>query len=246
MKNNLLQILKPFELLFFPKTCLVCGKNENYICDACLGEVSYVLNYSCLVCQKPSLDGFIHLKCKNKFTPDRFLSAFEYKGVVKKALIGAKYRGKIFDTYNLLVGLAFEHFEEMDLNIGNKAIVIPIPVHFKKYIKRTFNHADIIAGIFAKNYGIKVVNALKKVKETQTQSLLKREERKKNVESVFKVNSRYLNDIKGKDIVLIDDIVTTGSTMLSACKALRKLGNNGPRYIYCLSLAYDLPYIRFG
>ena len=242
LKNNLLQILKPFELLFFPKTCLVCGRNENYICESCLGEVSYVSKYTCLVCQKPSLDGFVHLKCQNKYTPNRFIAAFEYRGVVKKALINAKYRRKIFDTYNLLVDLSYEYFEEMGLGIGKEAIIVPIPVHFKKYIKRTFNHAEIISNIFSKKYDIDVLNVLKKIKETQTQSRLKKEERKKNVESVFKVKDSYLNNIKGKDVVLIDDIVTTGSTMLSACKALRKLGANGPRYIYCISLAYDLPY----
>jgi len=233
-------LLKALELYIFPKHCLVCGVNENYICNFCEGEIRNVLTYHCVICGKPCLNGFIHINCANKYTPDRFLAAFEYKGVVKRALINAKYKRKIFDVYNLLVDLACEYFKGINLEIGDKAVMVPVPVSYKKYKKRTFDHSLIISELFAKKYNVKVVPVLIKHKDTVSQSLLSREEREKNVKGVFKVNPGLISQIKGKDVVVIDDIVTTGATMLSACGELRKLGKNGPRYIYCVSLAYDV------
>lgn len=232
-------LLRALELCVFPKHCLLCGANENYICHACEGGIRYVLTYSCVICKGPCFDGFIHTSCTSAQTPNRFLAAFEYKGVIKEALISAKYKKKIFDLYGLLVDLACEYFESIGLEIGADAIIVPIPSGKRKYKKRTFNHALIIANLFAKKYGVKVVPALIKLKDTPSQSLLNRKERKRNVKGVFAAVPRFAQEIKGKDIVVIDDIVTTGATMLSACQELRKLGKNAPRYVYGISLAYD-------
>jgi len=232
-------LLKTLESYIFPKHCLNCGRNEGYICDFCEKEIKYISAYSCIICNRPSLNGFIHRNCVDSFSPDRFLAAFEYDGVVKKALINAKYKNKVFDIYTLLVSLACSYFDEIGLEVGEQAFVVPVPTHYQKYKKRTFDHTLVIAELFAKRWGLKVISALDKVKSTPSQSLLGKKQRKKNVEGVFKVDPKFVDQVRGKDIVVIDDIVTTGSTMLAACKELRKLGKDGPRYIYCVSLAYD-------
>lgn len=233
-------LLKELELNIFPKHCLICGVNENYICKNCEGDIRYILTYCCVKCGKPCLNGFIHKKCISKNSPDRFLAVFEYSGIIKDALITAKYKSRIFDVYNLLVDLAYEYFLGIKLEIGEEAIVIPVPMSYKKFKKRTFDHALMISELFAKKYNIKVMQALIQYKDTPPQSFLSKRDRKNNVKDIFKVKKEFIKDIKGKDVIVIDDVVNTGSTMLSACKELRKLGSNGPRYIYCISLAYDV------
>ena len=237
--EKVLNVLKFGLQILFPKTCLVCGRNYDYICPACEGVIEYVDKFVCLVCHRPAFDGFVHINCLSKFTPNRFLAAFMYKGPIRRALVNAKYRGKIFDLYGRLCPLAASYFDEIGLEIGKDAVLIPIPVHYKKYMKRGFNHAEIVAELWSKHYGVSCVDALKKVKETETQSLLNRKERKESVEGAFEVRSELLNKISGKDVVLVDDIATTGATFLEASKTLRKLGSRGPRFIYCMALAYD-------
>lgn len=218
------KLLKALELYIFPKHCLVCGVNENYICNKCELEIPLMLSYFCLLCGRTCPNGFIHRKCGNKYTPDRFLAAFEYSGVIKKALIKAK--DKIFDVYTLLVDLAFEHFEGTGLVIGEDAIIVPLPLKRSEYREKTFDPALLISRLFAKKYGVEVRQIfIRNGKDRES----------------FKINPVLIGSLKGKDLVLVDDIVDSGETMLSACRELRSLGRKGPRYIYCMSLAYSRP-----
>ena len=234
-------LLKGLENLIFPKKCLNCGDAGSYLCFFCADKVEYVEEPTCIICGGISMGGFTHYSCQTKYTPNRLVSAFKYKGVIRKALKMAKYKTKVFSIYNDLVNLAVEHFNEINLQIGEEAIVVPVPIHWKKFVSRTFNHSEVIANLFAQKYGINVVHALKKTKNTPSQSLLNRKERIKNVRGSFLVKRKAIDKISGKDVIIIDDICTTGATLLSASKTLRELGKRGPRYIYCITLAYDYP-----
>ena len=69
--------------LIFPKTCLGCGREGQYICPNCLAKV-LLLKPACPYCEKPSIDGFTHIRCKKKYGLDGLTSIYRFEGVIKK------------------------------------------------------------------------------------------------------------------------------------------------------------------
>ena len=77
--------------LFFPKKCLSCAKGGRYICEACLNKVKRARQI-CIECERPSIDGMTHTKCKRPWGLDACFSIWVYEGVIRKAFIKLKYK----------------------------------------------------------------------------------------------------------------------------------------------------------
>ena len=113
--------------------------------------------------------------------------------------------------------------------------IAPIPLHKFRIIKRKYNQSALLA----KNIGILsdkkvLVDLLVRTKNNKPQALLSQKARKKNVLGIFQVKEQYSAAIKGKNILLIDDVITTGATVESCCMVLKKYGVSR---IYVLTLA---------
>jgi len=103
--------------------------------------------------------------------------------------------------------------------------LIPVPLHWRRYRKRTFNQSDEISkAISSIHAGLTTVNALKRIRYTQTQTSFSRAKRLTNLKGAFKVRNKFIQQIKGRRIILIDDVFTTGSTANECSKALIKAG----------------------
>jgi ComF family protein len=103
--------------------------------------------------------------------------------------------------------------------------LVPIPLHRRKLRERGYNQAELIAGGMCEVTGIPVRSDLvRRMKFTQTQTMLSLEERKKNMDDAFEVRASELRQIKGKTVILIDDIITTGATIESCGRELRQAG----------------------
>ncbi len=104
--------------------------------------------------------------------------------------------------------------------------VIPIPLHFKKEHERGFNQALLLAQEFSKQTKIPIeTNILQKVRETKTQvETENKESRTNNLEDAFRADAKVSENIKNKTIILIDDVSTTGATLVHAADALTKAG----------------------
>lgn len=128
-------------------------------------------------------------------------------------------------------GAGFEAGSEADSGAGSGAgffdgidIIIPIPLTRKREWNRGYNQSEEIAKGISRYTKIPIVtNAVKRTRFTQSQTHLKSEQRKQNVENAFKLLKPSL--IKGKHILLVDDIITTGATAYSCAKELQKAGN---------------------
>lgn len=103
-------------------------------------------------------------------------------------------------------------------------LVVPIPLHVKRKKWRGFNQAEIIAEDLAQKFKVRLGNQLVRNRETKTQVGLSKDERKKNINGAFSLISTV--GIKSKNILLVDDVYTTGATMSEACKVLKKAGAN--------------------
>ncbi len=114
--------------------------------------------------------------------------------------------------------------------------VIPVPLHQKRLRQREFNQSALLAKYLAKSLGIAMMlNCLVKVRDTTPQVGLRSQDRRKNIKHVFDLKQREL--IEGKNIMLVDDVVTTGATVRECSRVLKKAG---ARNIYVITLAHGM------
>ena len=201
----------------FPKFCLGCGKWGSYVCSSCFSNIHPLPYLKCPVCDRASVNGCTHPRCKKRFGLDRLISFFPYRGIVQKAIKTIKYRYAHNVTGDLL---RFASLPELP----KKSVFVPIPLHPSRSRLRGFNQAEIIACVLSKRFGIPVrTDILKRIRKTVPQVDMKnREDRMNNMKSVFTVDKERL--LKGQQNIpiLVDDVYTTGATMQSACEALKR------------------------
>lgn len=222
----------------FPKYCVNCRKLGEYICANCFSFISFDVAMICLVCNRASIDGLTHPGCKTKYAIDGAFCAVAYKGIVKKLIYNFKYKPYLADLKNCLVELFYESVIQQE--IFQKAykslpIFVAIPLHASRLRKRGYNHAKLLAEGLSKMLNLKLIDILQRKKNTKSQFGLKLKDRKKNLKDAFIIFpntpiAQYPN------ILLVDDILTTGSTLLEAARILKR---NGARRVWGLTLARD-------
>lgn len=221
--------------ILFPKTCLSCGMLGSYICLKCQKHLSFVKNTTCLYCGKTSLFGLTHPVCHRKYGIDGTLSIYHYNNTLKKIIKNIKYRlvrdavNELMQTINTDIIFEKLGFFKRKTNL----LISPIPIHPERLKKRGFNQAELLACFFSNLLKIPVFQALNKIKNTTPQANLKKKKlRYTNMLGAFDLIKQV--SIRDKKILLIDDLITTGST---AKEAAKKLKNNGAERVYILALA---------
>ena len=186
--------------ILFPKKCLGCNKEGKYICKNC--EL-FMLDLS----EAWPLTSF-----------------WEYNGIIKKAIHQIKYGG----TYDMVRELVNKKEFEIDKN----TIITFVPMYIKKEKERGFNQAEIIAKELRKKTGLPVAKLLEKVKETSDQASLDREHRLTNLKNTFAICDKpgLYKPCLLQNILLVDDVYTTGATMEECRKVLYKAGFRNINY----------------
>jgi len=221
-----------FSLLdfIFPKKCVSCGKLGDYFCSKCFSKIEYVENPVCPVCQRQAVGGKIHPKCQTRYSLDGLVVACRYRDPVKIAIQKVKYRW-VYDIAKVLVDLTSSQIYKFA--IPQKVILVPVPLHKKRKNWRGFNQAEILAKDLSKKFRVEYSDVLFRNRETKTQVGLKRDERKENVRGAFSLNPSVIlspakrgegSKIIGRNIVLVDDVYTSGATMAECAKVLKKSG----------------------
>lgn len=200
----------------FPKYCLGCGKYGEDLCDDCLKELPITAQI-CPVCGKGSPMGWIHEKCKEKRGMDGLIVIYDYQDELVQKVIGEIKFGFNRDLIKrVLKEMRFEMGENFDL-------IVPVPLYFYRENWRGFNQAEEMAKVVGKQIKLDVVRALKRTRKTKQQSLiLDRKERQKNVEGAFEIAEGV--DLKGKKILLVDDVFTSGADMRECTKVIKRAG----------------------
>lgn len=211
--------------LIFPKTCLGCGRGGQYICSTCLGKVQ-LLKPVCPYCEKPSIDGFTHSKCKKKYGLDGLISIFRYEGVIKKSLISLKYKYATEIVQELCGYYVPELNKQSVLSLFSGVYcLVPVPIYWHRQNVRGFNQSEEMGRLFAGKMDWSFdSNLLIRRKSTKPQASLSVSERKKNLRGVFAVSPQYSIFNIPHSILLFDDVFTTGSTLHEACKVLKRVG----------------------
>ncbi len=234
----------------FPKHCVSCKKLGSYLCENCFSYLSFNVKSLCLVCNKPTFNGLTHPYCVTKYSIDGCFSALPYNKTAQKLIYNFKYKPYLTDLKSVLVDLFYDSLiqnEDFNKELEKGGwIFVPIPLFSSKLRKRGYNQAEIMAKELSKKFNLKTIDILKRVRDTKTQVGHSNIERKLNIKGAFELNnqksiiknhpSTSSGFRKNCSIFLVDDVVTTGSTLLEASKILKR---NGVKRVIGLTLARD-------
>ncbi|MBI2990480.1 MAG: ComF family protein [Candidatus Magasanikbacteria bacterium] len=235
LKEGLRVILSYVKEVLFPLFCLGCGKEGLALCDTCYLKIDKHLVLCCPVCHEPNLRGAPCFFCVADSCLDQQIACAPYdsKGLLAQVLHQFKYAyvyefnsvlGRIIDETKIICS---DFLFPIDY-------CVPIPLHKRRYAERGYNQSYIIAQSFNRHLPFQLrSDFLLRFLKTKQQAILSKEERKRNVADAFRVTKPV--ETKGKSILLVDDVYTTGSTMQAAARALKEQG--GALHVMGFSLA---------
>ncbi len=219
--------------LLFPPQCGGCDRSGSRWCESCQGSVQVLFGIICDKCGLPQEKPGICRVClaeKPHFHSLRAWAVFE--GPVQSVLHKLKYRRDL-SLGDAIASAMTPFVESLRWDID---IVTPIPLGKQRIRERGYNQVAMIAKPLALAFMFHYMpTALERKKETRTQVGLSREERRKNVANAFQADA----GVRGKSVLVMDDVSTTGSTLSSAAYALYEAG---ARNVYALTVARALPH----
>lgn len=212
--------------IIFPRRCVGCRRVGTFLCLKCESRLEYLLDQPCAVCGEVVAGGFTHQKCITRFAPNRVFSALRYKDPLRQALFQLKYRDA-HKMSELLVTLLVEACFRSSFYIPESYVITSLPLHPKRLRERGYNQAELLARGLSLNLQREYrADLLLRVKDTGKQMEIKeKEERKANVAGAFFVPRESHSEVFGRNIVLVDDVWTTGETAKAAVRELKKAGS---------------------
>ncbi|MBI2033641.1 MAG: ComF family protein [Candidatus Liptonbacteria bacterium] len=209
--------------LIFPSSCLNCKKplqGKEVVCDSCLEEIPLHQTFFCGECRArlPDNKKICHLNF-----PYLLAAASDYENAALKNLIQALKFQFIKSAADSLGKLIIRYAEAIRFE-GSDFLVIPVPLARERERKRGFNQAELISKTFADHFKLPLAAAsLIRPKNSPPQSEIKDfEKRRLNVKNCFSVQNG--EELKGKHIILIDDVTTSGATLYEAASILKAYG----------------------
>ncbi|ACH40763.1 amidophosphoribosyltransferase, putative [Citrifermentans bemidjiense Bem] len=217
---------RPLLDLFFPPLCHVCRAfipeaGELFICADCLDKVTFLTTPLCTICGAPfATDKGSNHTCGACLLHPPFhtcRSALILEGAVQQLIHRFKYGGRVQLALplGLLAASALTDF----CAEAAPDLIVPVPLHKKRLRQRGYNQSQLIAQVLAKKLKLPVeVGNLRRLRWTEPQTTLDATKRVVNVKGAFVV--REARRLEGKRVLLVDDVLTTGSTMRACVDAL--------------------------
>ncbi len=231
MYNGMYRIICNLIDYMFPSYCVNCGVNTGYedafICNGCMNKIEYPEN-KCRVCSGKTYEEGCTICSGRKFYIEKNIIISNYSGVMKEILHNYKFNKKR-RLYKVLSGLAFREISELKDCID---IVSAVPINRKKRWGRGYNQSELLARDIARKINKKYRTLLKEKYNFKTQKKLGYRDRFLNILGRYKaVNTRIL---KGKRLLIIDDVITTGATINECARVLL---SSGALKVYSLTMA---------
>lgn len=217
-------MLRGFLNLLLPRVCLLCSDivEDEGFCEKCFDNIKLIKSPLCRRCGMPfiSQETEDHLcgACIKKRRPFSIARSIGiYEGVLLEAVQRLKYNGKT-SLARPLAKLMTKEFSMTNYNL-----IVPVPLHKTRLKERGFNQSLLLARELSKLYNLPIdyLN-LRKIRATDPQVNLKGKERIANIKGAFAVKNGA--GFKNKKILLIDDVYTTGATVIECSKVLKKAG----------------------
>lgn len=218
--------------LFFPIFCIGCGSEGEVLCDVCFKTIK--LREDCVVFENGATSG-CNTQHPHDNEPDtgcttHYLDAlfaaceYEHKSLLNRAIHTFKY-DFVKDLANPLSRVLERALNTINFSSPNSlrdAVIVPVPLHKKRFNWRGFNQSELLAKNLCVAEGLEIGNPLERITFNCPQMELKKEERKKNIDGAFMVTAQMA--CVPEKILLIDDVATTAETLNACAKALKNAG----------------------
>lgn len=237
--NLLNKIFSKIISLIYPPRCISCDRimseDDEFICEDCLGSINFLDNENlCTRCSCPIAHS--HSLCavcakENRFF-DKNFSCAKYSGGIKDAICRFKFEKRPDHYLGLGSLLVMKFLNEKEL-LGVD-IITAVPIHNKRMAERGFNQSELLARYLSKKVCIEFSkDTIVKIRDIPPQSTLKAiSDRRKNVKNAFSLTKKGV--FRGKTVLLIDDVYTTGSTADEVSRIIKK---DGAKAVYVLTVA---------
>lgn len=216
-------ILSSFLDYLFPRFCLGCSLEGTWVCRNCEDSIALLGVFACPICHRFREQGECCPECRPKSALSSHLAIVPYHDdtLIGQMIQHFKYR-YVEDLEETLDHCMIEFFCRGRSRTLVADLIVPVPLHPRRYAERGFNQAERIANQLGRFLVIPVFSLLTRSRSTAQQARLSRDERKKNVVNAFRCKKP--EQVKGKIILLVDDVFTTGSTLQECAQALREAG----------------------
>jgi ComF family protein len=205
--------------LLFPRWCVGCGREGDFICPSCLKSLPRIMPPLCPRCGLPQSNADLCPGCRGgQAEIDGIRAPFRFDGVVRRAVHQLKYQ-----NLRALAGLLAQLLSEYLLtNPLPGEVLVPVPLHPQRLRERGYNQSRLLAGELGKLAGLPVVDDClvrerHSLPQARTASVA---ERRGNVAGAFACRYR----LEGGPVILIDDVATTGATLDACARALKEAG----------------------
>lgn len=230
-KERRARVLKLIELVVFPSFCRICHSllekaGERLVCRECWSRLTPQRSPFCICCGRffeGAIESHVCSTCvEHPPAFSRHRSACRYRGTAKELIRLLKYqRLKVLGRD--LGAFLFQSLQEETSLWWRADVLVPVPLHPKRKKERGFNQAEILAREMGRLSGIEVCkDLLRKSQESRPQTSLSGTERRSNLQGAFSVNKG--RRAKGKTVILVDDVFTTGTTLEECSRALLRAG----------------------
>jgi ComF family protein len=219
--------------VFFPQKCLGCGVEGELLCNSCQRTLPRINPPLCPKCGKPQPSGILCPACTNwKSDLDGIRSPFKFEGLIREAIHQFKYKNlrSLVEPLSLLLK---EYYRDNPIPVQ---VIVPVPLHNRRLKERGYNQSELLSRWLSIQLGLPVNSqSLIRIKYILPQAkTLSVTERRENVEGSF---ACARSGIEGKQVLLIDDVSTSGATLDECASALKAAG---AKSIWGLALAREL------
>lgn len=201
--RGLVYFFKELSFLLFPCCCTYCKKlidGRAVFCNSCMEMIRPIVSGSIQLTQTRSM---------------KVIALSAYRDPIRLLILAKRWSdihagsqlGQLFWDLTMFRNIPADY-------------IIPIPLHWSRYARRGFNQSEEMARVLARNKGIPMVKIIKRIKKTKFQASLSAPERQANVKEAFALVGHDFECYKNKHLILVDDLLTTGSTIKSAARLL--------------------------
>lgn len=214
--------------LIFPQHCIICKKylsrKEENICQPCWDNLVFLPSPFCAECRSFVEKDRKCKRCEDESGLSLVYSLGNFDESYQRLIYAFKY-GQLLNLGKRLGSTLGEKIKE-DKRFLECDFLIAVPLHSSRKRKRGFNQSEILADEISQKIGLPVLkDILKRKKKTKDQTNLDTKEREENVRGAFEVRDR--DKISGKNIILVDDVITTGATLKECARTLTQAGASG-------------------
>ena len=229
--------LRKFELfeaatsLLYPPICTVCGGRTQageHLCEQCESKAVRIVAPFCQQCSEP-FEGaittvFTCANCAHRTIYfDAAVAAYRGRGIVRQIIHDFKY-GRQIHLRHPVARWLWAAFGDERLSGLRFDVIVPVPLHPTRQRERGFNQASLLAELLSARMSIPCKPVLERIRYTTTQTALDRAERMENLHNAFRLRRKA--NVRGLRVLLIDDILTTGSTLSECARVLKRAKAN--------------------